>query len=231
LRRLIETSQGEVVCGGAEGVDQGKHYLPPTIISRPSLDAPVMQEEIFGPVLPVIPFKTLDEALELVGGQETPLALYIYSQSSKNVERILANLPSGGCCVNSSMEHILQHELPFGGSGPSGMGAYHGKFGFDELSHRRSVLRKSTLPFARSPALPLPTAGKPVPDAVYSVVTTMTLGVVPMWLKRTVRKTSVKRIAAAIALACLACLLILLCYEAPGSPPAVMSTGPAVLLS
>lgn len=158
--------------------------MPPTIIKKPSMASPIMQEEIFGPVLVVVPFRTLDEALALVAAKETPLALYVYSQSNANIEKVLSAAPSGGACVNSSLEHLLGNEMPFGGNGGSGMGCYHGKFGFDEFSHRRAVLRKTTLPGMRGPFLPLPSAGSPVPAFVYDLVVKVTMGIVP----RTTRK-------------------------------------------
>merc|ERR1711957_841972 len=92
IKGLIETSKGEVLCGGAAGVDVEKRYVPPTIIMGPAMDAPIMQEEIFGPVLPVLVFDHSDEALAIVNSKETPLALYVYTQSSQNAERCSALL-------------------------------------------------------------------------------------------------------------------------------------------
>eukprot|EP00930_Biecheleria_cincta_P058220 TRINITY_DN44076_c0_g1_i1.p1 TRINITY_DN44076_c0_g1~~TRINITY_DN44076_c0_g1_i1.p1 ORF type:complete len:517 (+),score=92.42 TRINITY_DN44076_c0_g1_i1:109-1551(+) len=183
LSKLIETSGGTVVCGGAQGVDKSARYVPPTIIKQPKIDAPVMKEEIFGPVLPVIPYDDLETALRMIKEKETPLAFYVYSQSNRNIERALTSISSGGSCVNTSLEHLLSEDLPFGGKGESGMGSYHGKFGFDELSHTRAVLRKSTLPGFRGPFVPLPDAGKPLPDFVYSIAVKMQLGFVPRGVK------------------------------------------------
>merc|ERR1712232_100974 len=103
-------------------------------------------------------------------GKDTPLALYVYSQSSSQIEKTLSAVTSGGVCVNSSMEHIMQPGLPFGGKGGSGMGQYHGKFGFDEFSHHRAVFQKSTLPLCRAPLMPLPIDGKPLPDFVFPLL-------------------------------------------------------------
>lgn len=189
VRKLIETAEGQVVCGGVDGIDRSACHVPPTIIKQPSMKAPIMQEEIFGPVMPVIPYKTLSEALQVVKEKETPLAMYVYSQNSQTIEKVLAEIPSGGCSVNSSLEHILAEDAPFGGQGPSGMGCYHGKFGFDEFSHMRSILRKSTLPGMRGPAFPLPDASSPTPDFVYTLAVRMSvLGVVPRPLKRLMRR-------------------------------------------
>mmetsp|Transcript_60706 Transcript_60706/g.130387 ORF Transcript_60706/g.130387 Transcript_60706/m.130387 type:complete len:502 (+) Transcript_60706:47-1552(+) len=187
VSKLIETSKGKVVCGGAEGIIKKDLYVPPTIIEKPSLDEPLMQEEIFGPVLPVLPFKDLEEALSMVNGKETPLAMYIYSQSSGNIEKALMTAGSGGTCVNSSLEHLTGENMPFGGKGPSGMGAYHGKYGFDEFSHHRAVLRKSTLPGFRGTAFPLPSADTPTPDFVYGIAAKMSIGFLPRPLKAFLR--------------------------------------------
>jgi len=196
VESMIETSKGEIVCGGTDGIDKDARYVPPTIIKQPSLDAPLMQEEIFGPVLPVISFEKLDDALTIVKQRETPLAMYVYSQNAANIEKILTNLPSGGSCVNSSMEHILCEDVPFGGKGASGMGCYHGKFGFDELSHKRTVLRKSTLPGCRGTFIPLPSAAPPAwptQDAIYDIAVKMSLGVMPRGLKAQLHKKMVRQ--------------------------------------
>lgn len=174
IGNLITTSGGEVVCGGTEGIDRSERHVPPTIIKQTSLDAPIMHEEIFGPVLPVLQYKNLDEALQIVNSKETPLALYVFSESRKNVEKVLSTAPSGGSAVNSALEHLMGNDMPFGGKGASGMGSYHGKFGFDEFSHKRAVLYKSTMPGARGPAFPLPIAGKPLPPFVYDLAVKMT---------------------------------------------------------
>merc|ERR1712136_322244 len=129
LQSLIETSGGNVICGGVDGIDRTDRFIPPTVISQPKLDAPIMQDEIFGPVLPVLSYKNLDAALDMVKGQETPLALYVYSETSKNVEKVLQECPSGGSCVNSSLEQLMGESMPFGGKGPSGMGCYHDYIG------------------------------------------------------------------------------------------------------
>jgi aldehyde dehydrogenase (NAD+) len=188
IKGLIETSKGEVLCGGAAGVDVEKRYVPPTIIMGPALDAPIMQEEIFGPVLPVLVFDHLDDALAIVNSKETPLALYVFTQSSQNAEKVLSTATSGGACVNTCMEHIISSKLPFGGKGPSGMGAYHGKYGFEEFSHSRAVLYKTTMPGRRGAFVPLPDAEKPAPSWVYDIaVRVMVKGVFRRRLARCFR--------------------------------------------
>ena len=141
---LIGSSGGTVVCGG-EG-DSTSKYLAPTIIVDPALDSPIMTEEIFGPVLPVLSVDSVEEAIAFVNEREKPLALYVFSRDEAVADRVLARTSSGGACVNNVVVHILPDGLPFGGVGPSGMGSYHGKAGFDVFSHHKSVVRKPTRP-------------------------------------------------------------------------------------
>jgi coniferyl-aldehyde dehydrogenase len=115
--------------------------MPPTLLINPGDDSLVMQNEIFGPLLPVKTYKTIDEAIAYVNGKPRPLALYYFGDDSAESARVLAQTTSGGACVNEIMAHILQDELPFGGCGNSGMGAYHGEQGFRTFSHAKSVYR------------------------------------------------------------------------------------------
>ena len=103
-----------------------------------------MQDEIFGPILPVLPVRDVDEAIAFVNRGEKPLALYVFTKRPEIERAVLERTSSGGACVNAMLWHIGNANLPFGGVGESGMGAYHGRHGFEALSHRRSVLRKST---------------------------------------------------------------------------------------
>jgi aldehyde dehydrogenase (NAD+) len=144
LTGLIASSGGTIACGG-EG-DEASRYLAPTVIVDPDLDAPIMNEEIFGPVLPIVSVASVDEAISFVTARPKPLALYVFSKSSELVDRVLARTSSGGVAVNHALVHILPETLPFGGVGASGMGAYHGRVGFDAFSHRKSVLRKGVKP-------------------------------------------------------------------------------------
>jgi aldehyde dehydrogenase (NAD+) len=132
---------GQIIHGGRH--DPKDLYLPPTLLTGVSWDAPVMQEEIFGPILPILAFENLDEALALLRHRPTPLALYLFTKDRSAQERVLAVTRSGGVCLNDTVSHIVGKDLPFGGLGESGMGAYHGKATFDCFSHRRSVLRRS----------------------------------------------------------------------------------------
>ena len=140
LEKLLES--GAVVTGGV--VDHDDRYVAPTVVTGVTRDDPVMQEEIFGPILPVVAVDSIDDATEFVRADDHPLALYVFSEDDGEVDAVLAGTSSGGVCVNGTLFHITNPHLPFGGVGPSGMGAYHGKFGFDTFSHQRAVHRRST---------------------------------------------------------------------------------------
>jgi aldehyde dehydrogenase (NAD+) len=136
-------SQGQVYFGGQ--TDEAQRYIAPTLLLNPDLSAPVMQEEIFGPILPVLTYRNLEEAVSFVNAKERPLALYVFTSSSKTERYVLENTHSGGGCVNDTLVHLSSPELPFGGVGASGMGAYHGKFSFDTFTQRRGFLKKSNV--------------------------------------------------------------------------------------
>lgn len=140
---------GTVYCGGRN--DPATRYFAPTVLTGVKPDAPVMQEEIFGPLLPVLPFGTLDEALGFVRAREKPLALYYFGSSG---ERVLHATTSGGACINDTVMHIANSRLPFGGVGRSGMSAYHGYDSYRAFSHRRAVVQthaRIDLPFRYMP--------------------------------------------------------------------------------
>jgi aldehyde dehydrogenase (NAD+) len=103
-----------------------------------------MREEIFGPILPVIPVRDVTAAIDFVNERDKPLALYLFSESQAVQDRVVEDTTSGGVAINATMMHLAVPELPFGGVGPSGIGAYHGRAGFDTFSHKKSVLSKST---------------------------------------------------------------------------------------
>ncbi len=142
LERLAGLLEGggyeSVVCGGK--VDHASRYVAPTVLAGVSLDAPVMTEEIFGPILPVVAVDSVDEAIEIVNSRDKPLALYVFTRSKITADRVLRSTSSGGACINDAATHLLVEALPFGGVGPSGMGAYHGRWGFETFSHRKAVL-------------------------------------------------------------------------------------------
>lgn len=153
FERLVKyLHDGKVVHGGAHDVKD--LFIAPTILADVSSDAAAMQEEIFGPILPVLTFDKLDDALALLRDRPTPLALYVFTRDRATEARVLADAPSGGVCVNDVVSHMIGTGLPFGGMGESGMGAYHGRTGFEAFSHQRAVLRRATwldLPFRYPP--------------------------------------------------------------------------------
>lgn len=120
-------------------------YIEPTILVNVSFDDLVMQEEIFGPILPMIEFDDLDWAIKQVKDRPKPLALYIFGKNRNAINKILKEVSFGGCAVNDAVMHLTNSSLPFGGVGDSGTGSYHGKYGFDAFTHYKSVLDKSTL--------------------------------------------------------------------------------------
>ena len=103
-----------------------------------------MQEEIFGPVLPILTYDSIEKIIPLINGKSKPLALYVFSESRDNIEMITKRISYGGGCINDVIIHLATSEMGFGGVGESGMGAYHGKTGFDTFSHLKSIVKKST---------------------------------------------------------------------------------------
>ena len=143
---LDENHGGKVVFGG--GFDKSKMHIEPTIIDSPKLDSKLIQNEIFGPVLPVISFKNINEAIKLVNSKPKPLALYYFgSLSNPNKDLVIQRTSSGGVNVNDCTFHGVNSNLPFGGVGESGYGVLHGKSGFESCSHLKSVLERKTWDF------------------------------------------------------------------------------------
>ncbi|ATB45054.1 aldehyde dehydrogenase family protein [Corallococcus macrosporus] len=139
MDRTVEAG-ARVVTGG--GVDAESRYIAPTVLADVAPDAPIMAEEVFGPVLPVLRFESLDEVVSHVREDGKPLALYVFSNDEAAVERLLRDTRSGGACINTVVLHNVNPNLPFGGVGTSGLGAYHGEAGFRTFSHERAVLRQ-----------------------------------------------------------------------------------------
>jgi aldehyde dehydrogenase (NAD+) len=144
LTAALAATQGKVAVGG--GSDASKLNIQPTVVVDPAADEPLMTDEIFGPILPVLTVQNLDEAITFVNSRPKPLAAYLFTKAKAVRERVIKEVPAGGMVVNHLLFHFATHKLPFGGVGPSGLGAYHGKFGFEEFSHRKSVLTKPTRP-------------------------------------------------------------------------------------
>lgn len=132
----------KVVFGGATSKEE--LYIAPTIIDEPALQSDLMQNEIFGPLLPVLSYRTLDDLDRIIGSYEKPLSLYVFSDDRSFCDGVIARFSFGGGCVNDTVIHIANKRLPFGGVGHSGMGAYHGQASFDTFSHQKSVTRKAT---------------------------------------------------------------------------------------
>ncbi|HEY8153526.1 MAG TPA: aldehyde dehydrogenase family protein [Myxococcota bacterium] len=142
-RRLAALlKDGDVAVGGQ--TDEADGYIAPTVLRNPKPDSPLMTDEIFGPILPVLAVDDVAAAIEYVNQRPKPLALYLFSNDAKAEEQVLSGTSSGGVCVNSTLFHIANPELPFGGVGPSGMGAYHGRATFELFSHHKSVLTRGT---------------------------------------------------------------------------------------
>jgi aldehyde dehydrogenase (NAD+) len=156
LSGLLEGG-GRAVLGGTTDADD--RYIAPTVLVDTPPAAAIMQEEIFGPLLPVLPVASVAEAIDRVNSRPKPLALYVFAGDDDVVDAVLDRTSSGGVCVNHTILHITPPELPFGGVGESGIGRYHGRSGFDTFSNLKSVLRKPTFP---DPALLYPpyTSGK-----------------------------------------------------------------------
>lgn len=126
-----------------EALPGSARKLAPTLVTGVSDDMQLMQEEIFGPILPLVPYDTLDEAIAFVNARPRPLALYYFDRDRDRARKVLEETVSGGACVNDVMLHIAQDDMPFGGVGPSGMGAYHGREGFETFSHRKAVFKQA----------------------------------------------------------------------------------------
>ena len=153
--RVASYITGPEVSGTVRGgkMDAATRYIEPTVVLDPAPDSPVMTTEIFGPVLPVCSYDSLDEAVAFVNGREKPLALYFLGKL-KDGKDVVRRTSSGGACINDTIMHIVNEKVPFGGVGNSGMGHYHGKLSFDAFTHERAVIitpRRLDLPFRYMP--------------------------------------------------------------------------------
>lgn len=141
FRRVLGLMEGEnIIEGGTSNAETLQ--IAPAILDHVKADAPIMQEEIFGPVLPVLTFKNVEEAEAFVMEHEKPLALYLFTTNKETENRILKNVSFGGGCINDTIIHLATSHMPFGGVGNSGMGGYHGKYSFDTFSHKKSIVKK-----------------------------------------------------------------------------------------
>jgi aldehyde dehydrogenase (NAD+) len=144
LAGYLAGTKGTVSIGG--GTDASDLRIQPTVVVDPDPDEPLMKEEIFGPILPVLTVQSLDDAIKFVNSRPKPLAAYLFTKAKNIRERVIKEVPAGGMLVNHLAFQVTTAKLPFGGVGSSGMGAYHGKWGFEEFSHRKTVLTKPTRP-------------------------------------------------------------------------------------
>jgi aldehyde dehydrogenase (NAD+) len=133
---------GEIIHGGE--TIAGEKYIAPTLIDHVTLKDRIMKEEIFGPLLPIMEYGDIDEAIGIINGMPRPLALYLFTGSRAIEKKVLGSTLSGGGCINDTISHVGNTGLPFGGIGDSGMGSYHGKTGFDTFTHRRGILKRGT---------------------------------------------------------------------------------------
>lgn len=142
LVNIIEDSGQQVIFGGESNADE--LFVAPTIILDPKLSDSVMQQEIFGPILPIIGYDMFNEVYDIVEQYEKPLALYLFTEDSDQITAVFNRLSFGGGCVNDTILHLANPNLPFGGVGHSGIGSYHGKYSFELFSHEKSYIKKST---------------------------------------------------------------------------------------
>ena len=144
LTASLAATKGDVVIGG--GSDPSKISIQPTVVVDPDPAEPLMTDEIFGPILPIMTVQSLDDAIGFVNSRPKPLAAYLFTKTKSIRERVIKEVPAGGMVINHLLFQFSTNKLPFGGVGPSGMGAYHGKFGFEQFSHRKTVMTKPTRP-------------------------------------------------------------------------------------
>ncbi|HHD0079123.1 TPA: aldehyde dehydrogenase [Staphylococcus aureus] len=142
LTSLLNSAQMNIVFGGHS--DEDERYIEPTLLDHVTNDSAIMQEEIFGPILPILTYQSLDEAIAFIHQRPKPLSLYLFSEDENATQRIINELSFGGGAINDTLMHLANPKLPFGGVGASGMGRYHGKYSFDTFTHEKSYIFKST---------------------------------------------------------------------------------------
>lgn len=145
---LSENQSGEIVIGGQ--TDEKDLYIAPTVVANVDRDDKLMEDEIFGPLLPMIRVADIDDAIEFINSKDDPLALYVFSSNKKLINKVMDSTRSGGILVNDTLMHVAEGNLPFGGIGPSGMGSYHGVESFNCFTHERSTMIKDLNPVAEA---------------------------------------------------------------------------------
>lgn len=143
MERLVAMLEGADIYWGG-GYDMENLYFEPAILNNVTFDMPSMQSEIFGPILPVMTFDSIDKLISMLRMRPNPLALYFFSNNKKHVRRILDSIPAGGVTINDTLMHFVNNKLPFGGTGNSGIGKYHGKYSFEAFSNPKPVVYKAT---------------------------------------------------------------------------------------
>jgi coniferyl-aldehyde dehydrogenase len=143
LQDAIEKGADAINLLGTDEANPETRKIPPHLVLNPSDEMQIMQDEIFGPLLPIKPYDDLDEVIDYINGHERPLALYLYSNDKTSQDKVILNTLSGGVCLNDSLLHVAQHDMPFGGIGNSGMGHYHGEEGFIEFSKLRPIFKQA----------------------------------------------------------------------------------------
>ncbi|HCW9544353.1 TPA: aldehyde dehydrogenase [Staphylococcus aureus] len=142
LTSLLNSAQMNIVFGGHS--DEDERYIEPTLLDHVTNDSAIMQEEIFGPILPILTYQSLDEAIAFIHQRPKPLSLYLFSEDENATQSVINELSFGGGAINDTLMHLANPKLPFGGVGASGMGRYHGKYSFDTFTHEKSYIFKST---------------------------------------------------------------------------------------
>ncbi|WPF84923.1 aldehyde dehydrogenase [Staphylococcus aureus] len=142
LTSLLNSAQMNIVFGGHS--DEDERYIEPTLLDHVTSDSAIMQEEIFGPILPILTYQSLDEAIAFIHQRPKPLSLYLFSEDENATQRVINELSFGGGAINDTLMHLANPKLPFGGVGASGMGSYHGKYSFNTFTHEKSYIFKST---------------------------------------------------------------------------------------
>lgn len=140
LKEMLE--EVDIIYGGEYNIE--KRYIAPTLVDNPSLDSKMMQDEIFGPILPILTYNNEEDISRVISNYDKPLSLYVFSKNKKFIDKIISRYSFGGGAVNDPLIHFGNHRLPFGGVGTSGIGAYHGKHGFDTFSHHKSISKRGT---------------------------------------------------------------------------------------
>ena len=145
FERLVGLLQSGVISHGGQ-IDIAARRISPTLLTDVEWNSPIMQEEIFGPLLPILTYRKLEDAIAQIQSRPKPLALYLFTRSRETEEKVLREVSFGGGCVNDTVLHLATPHMPFGGVGESGMGSYHGRYSFDTFSHQKSILKRFAKP-------------------------------------------------------------------------------------